>query len=581
MSGAGVGVGAGEGQRPGPGFGQAPGAVDVATETHGIAAVEDERTVVGHVASKAARRPASADFQAAGGNRGAARVAVGAREGQRTGAALGQTPAAVDVAIEAHGIRPVEDERAVVGHVAGEATRRPASADFQRAGGNRGRAAVGVGAGKRGGAGAGVVYHRAAGDVDGRATGSTIVGEIVGAVGVVEVEHGRAAAAIDGSGVQDTCRAAIADTQCAAATNLVRQRDRACSNIDHAAAADDERAGRRIAHGQIAVVAPTGACPGHGRRAAAAEGIAEDTVCVAHGTAIGNVERTAAKVAHLQCVAAGPGGIRSVHRHRAAATEVADVAVRIAHRAAVGDIERAVASIAHEQAGAVDPTRARPVHRHRAAVGGVVAEITINIAQRAAAGNAKCAAIDPGVVGGAGAGQCQGAGSKLDQCARGAADRACITCIARLIDRECRRADIHGPAAAGEGGHGESKIIQVQRAAIDGVGGVGYEGTSETSSQRAGIDRGAARIGVGAGEDGRAAALVIHRRAAGNVDGCATGGTGAGEIVAAVGMVEVERGPAGTAATVYRCGIEDARLGAIADIERAAASTRVRQRDRA
>ena len=74
---------------------------------------------------------ACCDSNHAGPDRRAARVTVVSREGQRAGPPLVGHPRAVDDARVGGGIRAVEDERAVVGHISNERSGGSAGADLQ------------------------------------------------------------------------------------------------------------------------------------------------------------------------------------------------------------------------------------------------------------------------------------------------------------------------------------------------------------------------------------------------------------------------------------------------------------------
>ena len=74
------------------------------------------------------------------------------------------------------------------------------------------------------------------------------------------------------------------------------------------------------------------------------------------------------------------------------------------------------------------------------------------------------------------------------------------------------RAGSGNDAAQGEG----IGVIDRKRAIIEDVAGDRSARSAVAELQRAGIDRGAAEIGVGGGEDGRAGAVLLERAGSGN-----------------------------------------------------------------
>ena len=113
-----------------------------------IGAVEDEGPVVGDCRGGGERAdgPAAAQLQGAGRDRGGAGVAVAAGKHHPAAAELGQPAAAADRAGVAHRVGTAEDQGGVVDEAAavGEVDGGRRAADLQRAGGDRGRAGVGV-----------------------------------------------------------------------------------------------------------------------------------------------------------------------------------------------------------------------------------------------------------------------------------------------------------------------------------------------------------------------------------------------------------------------------------------------------
>ncbi len=97
-------------------------------------------------------------------DRRAAGIGVGAGQDERAGAGLGHRAGAADHAGIGERVAAVEDERAVVDDVAGDAAGGAAVAELQRAGADRRRAGVGVGAGQRQRAGAGLGERAGAAD---------------------------------------------------------------------------------------------------------------------------------------------------------------------------------------------------------------------------------------------------------------------------------------------------------------------------------------------------------------------------------------------------------------------------------
>ncbi len=87
---AGVGVGAGQDRRSGASLRHRSRPADDAAEVQRIAAVEDQRTVIGDVADDAAAGAAIAELQRAAADHRAARIAVGARQDQRARIGLQQ-----------------------------------------------------------------------------------------------------------------------------------------------------------------------------------------------------------------------------------------------------------------------------------------------------------------------------------------------------------------------------------------------------------------------------------------------------------------------------------------------------------
>ena len=120
------------------------GAGDRAAKGHDVGAVEDERAIVDDVAGDRAAGAAIAELQGAGADRGAAAVAVVGGEDRGAGADLADGAAAGDAAGKGHGVGAVEGQRAIVDDVAGDRAAGAAVAELQRAGADRGAAAVAV-----------------------------------------------------------------------------------------------------------------------------------------------------------------------------------------------------------------------------------------------------------------------------------------------------------------------------------------------------------------------------------------------------------------------------------------------------
>ena len=161
--GAGVGVVPRQGQRVGAVLGDGAGAADQTGIGQRVAAVEDERGIVDDVAGDAAGRAATAERQRAGADRRGAGVGVVAGQGQCAGAALGDGAGPADQTGIGQRIAAVEDQRGIVDDVAGYAARGAATAERKRAGADRRDAGVGVVAGQRQCAGAGLRQSRRAG----------------------------------------------------------------------------------------------------------------------------------------------------------------------------------------------------------------------------------------------------------------------------------------------------------------------------------------------------------------------------------------------------------------------------------
>ena len=81
---AGVAVGAGQRQRAGADLAERSAAADRAGEGERVAAVEQQRAIVGDIAGEAAGGRAGADLEGAGSDGGAAGIAVGAGQGERS-----------------------------------------------------------------------------------------------------------------------------------------------------------------------------------------------------------------------------------------------------------------------------------------------------------------------------------------------------------------------------------------------------------------------------------------------------------------------------------------------------------------
>ena len=155
---AAVGIGGVEREQAGAGLGEVPHAGsgrDHAGIGLGRAVVEDHVAVVDNVAGDRAVGRAVAELQRTGGYRGAARVAIRAREDRGARASLNQATAAADGGAHRIGIAAVDDQAAVVHHRAGaQRTVDTAVADRERTRVDGGRAGVAVVAGEGEGAGA-------------------------------------------------------------------------------------------------------------------------------------------------------------------------------------------------------------------------------------------------------------------------------------------------------------------------------------------------------------------------------------------------------------------------------------------
>ena len=165
---AGIGVHGGQGGRTVARLHECAAAADHAGQRHRIAPVDRERGVVHDIPADAARRAAGADLQRAGIDRRAPGVRVRCVEDHRTGtflpertraadhtgerrvarAGINEIAATGDATAHGHRIAAVDRQGRVVHHIAGDAARRAARADLQRAGVDRRAAGVGIGAGQ-------------------------------------------------------------------------------------------------------------------------------------------------------------------------------------------------------------------------------------------------------------------------------------------------------------------------------------------------------------------------------------------------------------------------------------------------
>src|SRR5262249_32644936 len=128
------------------GFSYGPRAADSAGVRQRIAAAEDEAAIIDHIARNATGRAAAADLEGAAGNRGAARIAVGARQDCGAAPSLSDGTRAADYATVGERVAAIENKRAVVDNAAGDGTARSPRADLQSAGADGSRAGIGVGA---------------------------------------------------------------------------------------------------------------------------------------------------------------------------------------------------------------------------------------------------------------------------------------------------------------------------------------------------------------------------------------------------------------------------------------------------
>ena len=150
---AAVGERAGQRERVAAALDQRARAADRIGQRQVVRSVDLQCAAVAHRAgAQTAGGPAAAHFQGARSNGG--RAAVGVATGQREGARaqLGQGARAADGLRQAERIGAIDLQRAAVAHrTRAQSAGRATTADFQRAGRNRGGACVGVVAGERGG----------------------------------------------------------------------------------------------------------------------------------------------------------------------------------------------------------------------------------------------------------------------------------------------------------------------------------------------------------------------------------------------------------------------------------------------
>ncbi|KAK6023472.1 transporter, major facilitator family protein, partial [Ostertagia ostertagi] len=502
--GGGAAVGVGAGQREGVAalLVQRTGAADGVGDGDGVAAVDDQRAVVGDGArAQRAGGAAIADAERAGIDGGGAAVGVGAGQRGRAGGLLHQVavPAmtaatragAADGVGHRDGVAAVDDQRAVVGD--GARTQRAggaAVADAQRAaGGDGGGAAVGVGTRQREGVGALLVQRAGAadgiGDGDGVAAvdasvplfvtapvpsvpvvpplptlrvppAATIAADVAAdGEGIAAVEGQRAGAG-DGAGAHGAGGAAIADAERAgidgggAAVGVgAGQRGRAGALLHQVAAAGDD-GGDGAAGGDgggAAVGVGTRQREGVGallvQRAGAADGIGD-------GDGVAAVDASVPLFVTAP-VPSVPVGAAVADRQRAARGDGGGAAV--AHRAAdgIGDGD-GVAAVDDQRAVVGDGARAQRA-------GG------------AAVADAERAGVDGGGAAvGVGAGQRDGAGGRLHE-AHGAREDGAD--VARL-HVEVRGAGEHTAGGAGDAAalqrhprHGIGARVDVERAAVD------------------------------------------------------------------------------------------------------------------
>ncbi len=159
-----VGAGAGEGGRARPGLAHGAVAADHAAIRRRVAAIEGQPAAVRHVAGDAAGRSARSDRERARRDRGPATVDVGGGETRRARAPLHHRAGAADHAVEGRRVTAIERQCRVIGHVAGDAARRSARSDLERACRHRRAAGIRVGAGQHHRAEVGLVDSTRTGD---------------------------------------------------------------------------------------------------------------------------------------------------------------------------------------------------------------------------------------------------------------------------------------------------------------------------------------------------------------------------------------------------------------------------------
>ena len=178
--GAAIAVGTRQCRCAGADLAERAAARNIAGKRDGIGPINDQRGIVGDVAGDRAGGAAAAQLQRTGGDRGATAIVVRAGERRRAGAELTERAATRNIAGECDGIGSIDDERGIVGDVAGDRARGAAAAQLQCAGSDRSATAIGVGAGER---------RRAGADLTERAAARNIAGECDG-IGPIDRERG-------------------------------------------------------------------------------------------------------------------------------------------------------------------------------------------------------------------------------------------------------------------------------------------------------------------------------------------------------------------------------------------------------